>query len=253
MPAISYRNLRETIIIIIFILLSHLSFAAVSYNVLKEEARFYREKGYEVQRSGDLDTAMGYYQKAVELDPLYAAAYNDLGVVYDIKGLKDRAEKCYLKTINLDPNYQSVYFNLANLYEEKGNFRKAADYWKKRIKIGDPNDPWTQKAKQRLANIGILCPDIADQLKYEETRKLMKDVSQKKDYLAATTPEAVTEEKEKKEKAKRLFLSAQANYSKGNFAAALKYAATAQCFDPSNSEIEKFVDKVRGKISAYSQ
>jgi len=253
MPAISHRNLRKTIIIIIFMLLPHLSFAAVRDNILKEEARFYRGKGYEAQRGGDLDTAMVYYQKAVELDPFYAAAYNDLGVIYDIRGFKDRAEERYLKSINIDPNYQSAYFNLANLYEEKGDFRKAADYWKKRIKIGDPNDPWTQKAKQRLENIGILWPDIAGQLKYEETVDLRKSVSQKKDYLASTTPEVIAEEKEKKKKAKRLFLSAQANYSKGNFAAALKYAATAQCFDPSNSEIEKFVDKVRGKISAYSQ
>jgi len=253
MPTISHRNLRKTIIIIIFILLSHLSFAAVSYNVLKEEARFYREKGYEVQRSGDLDTAMVYYQKAVELDPLYAAAYNDLGVVYDIKGLKDRAEECYLKSINIDPNYQSAYFNLADLYEEKGDFRKAADYWKKRIKIGDANDPWTKKAKLRLQNIGIICPDIAAEVKQEETQELMKSISQGKDYQAAKTPEKVAEQKENAGTAKRLFLSAQANYSKGNYAAALKEAATAQHYDPSNSDIDRLIDRIRGKLSAYSQ
>lgn len=210
------------------ILLPSLFVAAQTKN-LKEEARIYRDKGYAAQGIGDLDTAMTYYQKAIELDPRYAVAYNDLGVIYDIKGFQDRAEASYIKCLKIDPYYQNAYFNLANLYEEKGDLRKAATYWKKRIQIGDPNDPWTQKAKQRLRNIGMLVEDIGRQLKRQEA-----------------VDSGGT--------AQRLFINAKSNYLKGEYAAALKDAVTAQYLDPSNRDIEKFIEKIREKIlSGYSR
>ena len=50
---------------------------------LQREARDYRQEGVEYQRIDDLDTAMAYYQKAIELDPSYTVAYNDLGIIYE--------------------------------------------------------------------------------------------------------------------------------------------------------------------------
>lgn len=253
MPAISYRSLLRTLIIIIAMLLFPF-FATAQDTTLKEQAKIYREKGYAAQTNGDLDRAMSYYQKAIELDPVCAAAYNDLGVIYDVKGFKDRAEDSYLKCIKIDSNYQSAYFNLANLYEEKGELRKATGYWKKRIAIGDPNDPWTKKAKERLQNIGILVEDIGYELRQQEMADLIKNVSREKEYLESKTLAGIAEQKEKKEKAKRLFINARTNYSKGNYAAALKDAALAQSLDPSNDDINKFVDKIREKIlGAYIQ
>ena len=249
MPAQSYRNLQKIIIIILLTLVPSLVVRA-HMDSLKEEARSYRDKGYQAQSSGDLDTAMSYYQKAIELNPLCAAAHNDLGVIYEIKGLKDRAQDSYMKSIQADHNYSSAYFNLANLYEEQGNFRKAADFWKKRIRMGDPNDPWTQKARSRLENIGMLVEDIGRQLKQEETADLIKSVSQDKDYLESKASNVISK---KKEKARTFFSIAKEHYARGNYAAALKDASTAQFLDPSNTEIEEFADKIRGKINSYSQ
>ena len=245
MPAISYRNLLNILIIAVLVMLASLS-ASAQDNNLKQQSKFYRDQGYQAQSTGDLDTAMSYYQKAIELDPVNAAAYNDLGVIYDIKGFKDRARESYMKCLKIDPNYQSVYFNLANFYEEKGNLQEAANYWRKRIQLGDPNDPWTKKAKERLQNIGIIAEDIGSELKREETAELIKSVTYEKDYLEDKTP--IEQMAKKQEKAKKLLRDAKANYAKGEFAAALKEAATAQYFDPSNSDIDKFIEKVREKI-----
>ena len=63
---------------------------------LQKQARSYRAQGLELQCIGNMDAAMSLYQKAIELDPAYPVAYNDLGIIYEAKGLIDRAEESYL-------------------------------------------------------------------------------------------------------------------------------------------------------------
>ena len=46
---------------------------------------------------------MALYQKAVAVDPSYAEAYNDLGVIYEAVNAPDKAEQCYIKSIKVDP------------------------------------------------------------------------------------------------------------------------------------------------------
>jgi len=226
------------------------SFATAQPADFKAAAKHYREKGYTAQANGDVDTAMSYYQKAIELDPTYAVAYNDLGVLYELKGFQDRAEESYLKCLKINPKYQSAYFNLANLYEEKGDLNKAAGYWKKRIEIGDPNEPWTRKAKERLQNIGLVSEEIRNELKEQEKKELIKSISRQKDMEDKDLLEADSQ----KTRARKLFKSATANYSQGNYAASLKESALANALDPANSDIEKLMNKAQEKIrGAYSQ
>ncbi len=117
------------------------------------QAQQYRQAGLEKQRIGNLSEAMSLYQKAIAVDPGYAVAYNDLGVVYEAMGLPARAEESYLKALKIDPGYLGAYTNLALFYENKRDLEKAAFYWGKRAQIGSPDDPWTQKAARRLKDI----------------------------------------------------------------------------------------------------
>ncbi|MDD5731151.1 MAG: tetratricopeptide repeat protein, partial [Candidatus Omnitrophica bacterium] len=64
-----------------------------------QQARMYRSQGQQLQNSGNIDAALALYKKATELDPMYAPAYNDLGVMYETKGMIDEAEVCYLRAI----------------------------------------------------------------------------------------------------------------------------------------------------------
>lgn len=100
---------------------------------LQKQARIYRAEGFELQSFGDIDAAMGLYQKAVALDPMYAVVYNDLGIIYEAKDILDKAELYYLTALKLDPNLLSAYSNLALLYESKRELEKAAYYWEKEL------------------------------------------------------------------------------------------------------------------------
>ncbi|MEK7849988.1 MAG: tetratricopeptide repeat protein, partial [Candidatus Omnitrophota bacterium] len=86
----------------------------------KKMAMEYRDRGLKAQKGGDPETALIYFQKAMELDPSLAVAYNDAGVIYESKGWNDRAKQAYGKAIDLDPTLASPYYNLGSIYEKEG-------------------------------------------------------------------------------------------------------------------------------------
>jgi tetratricopeptide (TPR) repeat protein len=198
-------------------------------------ARVYRSQGLELQRIGNIEGAMVLYQKAIQLDPSYPIAYNDLGIIYESKGLTDRAEENYLKAIKVDPTFLSAYTNLAIVYENKRDLEKALICWQKRAQLGLPDDPWTQKARQRLEDISMVLSSNPQDDREKEIIGLLKDVEAEKAIL----------KKEDKALSNRYFEKAKESYAKGNYAAAIKEALDARQLDPSNKEIDKLIEKAR--------
>ena len=123
---------------------------------LREEAITYRIQGYEAQRRGDAGTALSLYQKATALDPSYPTPYNDVGVLLEEQGRLEEAERSYRQALTLNPNYLEAHANLAMLYERMGQKEKAIFHWMKRYQLGDPYDPWTARAEERLVALGVL-------------------------------------------------------------------------------------------------
>lgn len=148
------------------------------------QARVYRNEGLRAQSLGDLDSALVFYQKAVELDPEYQVVYNDLGIIYEAKGEPERAEASYLKALAIDPYYLSAYSNLALFYESKRDLVNAAEYWKKRYELGNPEDLWTMKAQQRLKDIQLmLAADPLLEVRLKQIRDLTRGTRKKKKIL----------------------------------------------------------------------
>lgn len=202
---------------------------------LQSQARDYRLKGLEFQSTGNIDAALSLYQKAIELDPNYAVAFNDLGIVFEERGLIERAEESYLKAIKIDPCYLSAYSNLALLYEGKRDLEKAAFYWKKRIELGLSDDPWVQKAQQRLKDIKVVQEGGHIASLEQEVIGLTKDMTTEKSIL----------KQDNNALAKKHFEKAKRSYNKQDYATAIKEALDAQYLDPANTEIEKFIEKVQ--------
>ena len=203
---------------------------------LQDFARRYRDQGLTAQKAGDIETAMKYYQKAIEFDSYYAAPYNDLGIIYEGAGYPNKAEEKYLKAIEIDPNYLSAYTNLALFYENKRDLTKAANYWKKRAQLGQANDPWTQKAAQRVEDLRVVmsATPLKD-AREQEVIGFMKDISHNKDLL----------NKDDAALARDHFNRAQRYYDKGDLPSAFKEALDAQYLDQNNTEIETFLDKIQ--------
>jgi len=217
---------------------------------LQKQARLYRQQGLELQRVDDLDSAMAFYQKATELDPVYAVPYNDLGIIYEAKGWLDRAEDSYLKAIKIDPDYLSAYSNLALLYENKHQLDQAEFFWQKRAELGLADDPWTQRAKSRLEDIWLVLdkrPNVS--FREQEILEFMQDVSANLSALKKDDTKPFKKvQQDNRDIARDYFNKAKLSYEKADFVTALKQALEAQQLDPSNKNVNTFIEELQRRL-----
>lgn len=78
------------------------------------EALFKLANGY--YQAGKLDDAVFAYQKAIQLNPSYDAAYANLGAVYYAQQKLPQAEEAYAKANALSPNDADIIYNLGAIY-----------------------------------------------------------------------------------------------------------------------------------------
>jgi type IV pilus assembly protein PilF len=75
------------------------------------DAKAQVEFGINVAQRGLWREAIYRWQKATEIDPTYAAAFNDLAIAYEHEGQLDKARKAYERALELDPNNAQVRQN----------------------------------------------------------------------------------------------------------------------------------------------
>jgi tetratricopeptide (TPR) repeat protein len=119
----------------------------------RKRAERQRNRGFAHQKRGNIDRAERYYREAIELDPSFAAAHNDLGTVLADKGNYNEAKEAFLKALRLDPAFYRVHSNLARLFEMKGDRVKALEHWRIRAELGNPDDEWTRFAKEKVKEL----------------------------------------------------------------------------------------------------
>ncbi len=147
----------------------------------RKQALIYRLDGLRSQKSGNLEVALSLFQKAIEIDPSLAAAYNDIGIIYETMDSPEPAEKAYLQAIELDQDFAGPYANLALFYESQNQMDKAVFYWASRAEMGLEEDPWRKKAKDRCAELVESMPELKDkQLEAEETELRNKITKERK-------------------------------------------------------------------------
>ena len=77
----------------------------------RSDAKEHVEFGISIANKGLWSEATSHWEKAVEIDPTYAAAWNNLGIAYEQQGKFEEANKSYNKAIQLDPNNQLIRQN----------------------------------------------------------------------------------------------------------------------------------------------
>lgn len=89
------------------------------------EADEWLAKGNTAYEAKNYDEAITCYKKATELDPAFASAYYNLGIIYAAKGLLDEAVSAYKKVLTINPDYYAARNNLATAYITIGMFDEA--------------------------------------------------------------------------------------------------------------------------------
>jgi tetratricopeptide (TPR) repeat protein len=102
--------------------LAHLGRVA---ELVPHSVRGYSGMALILQRSGDADGAIDSCLKALAIDPTKAEVENILAAAYELKGWSDQAEARYEKAIRIQPRYAAAYANLATLYAKGRRFEAA--------------------------------------------------------------------------------------------------------------------------------
>ena len=85
--------------------------AGTAFADARSDAKAQVEFGINVAQRGLWREAIYRWEKATEIDPTYAAAFNDLAIAYEHEGQLDKARKAYERALELDPNNAQVRQN----------------------------------------------------------------------------------------------------------------------------------------------
>jgi len=153
---------------------------------LKEQAIVYFQQAHQLQMQGDLENALLYYtksidlfptaeaytfrgwaysfegrlseailecQKAIATDPAFGNPYNDIGAYLIQKGQLDEAIPWLNKALAAE-RYESYCFphmNLARIWEKKGRWRDAIGEYKKAVEANPEHTPALQALRRLQA------------------------------------------------------------------------------------------------------
>lgn len=91
--------------------------AVVSAADQRKEAEAYVEFGIVLAQKGVWSGAIERFSRATEIDPTYAAAWNNLGIGFEQGGKFDEARKAYERALELEPN-NTFFRNNYDLFRE---------------------------------------------------------------------------------------------------------------------------------------
>ena len=97
------------------------------------------EKGMDAFNKGDTKMAVANFEKAIEIYPQYAQAYNNLGVVRIAQGDKPGSKQAFTRAVKINDHFAPGYVNLARMALVDNMLADAAPLLEKALAI-DPNN-----------------------------------------------------------------------------------------------------------------
>ncbi len=84
-------------------------------------------------REGNAQTAVQLYERALDINPDFVQVYINMGVsLYEVEDY-EKAAQSFEKALKLGARTPAVYRNLANAYQALGEYEKAAEFHKKSL------------------------------------------------------------------------------------------------------------------------
>ncbi|MBF0358323.1 MAG: tetratricopeptide repeat protein [Magnetococcales bacterium] len=104
-------------------------------NIVNNKMEQTFQKARSFQLSGDLDQAIEWYQKTLEIKPDSTAALNNIGGILKNQGRLDESIAILEKVVNIEPNNPEALNNLGCAMVEQGRVAQAVDLLKKATTI----------------------------------------------------------------------------------------------------------------------
>ncbi|HEY3174598.1 MAG TPA: tetratricopeptide repeat protein [Candidatus Polarisedimenticolia bacterium] len=116
----------------------------------RDEAMALNARGVALHYKGAAQAAEASFRSALDLDPGFAEAHNNLGLTLSRQGRDAEAEACFQKALELDPGMGEAVNNLGFLFHQNMQFEKAVEMFKRSaLDAGDASVAYT--------NLGNAC------------------------------------------------------------------------------------------------
>ena len=93
--------------------------------------------------------AIGHFNRALKIDSLYAEAYNNRGISLWKIGQRSKALDDLAKAVQLDPSYADPLYNLGLIYWEEGDAVRARKMWEEYLRLR-PKGFWSDLIRSYL-------------------------------------------------------------------------------------------------------
>jgi Flp pilus assembly protein TadD len=110
--------------------------------------------GHLLTNIGRTDEAMVHLSKALELNPKNAEAHNNFGILLAMIGRPDEAMVHFQKALELNPNYANAHSNLGNLLATIGRSDEAIARYQKALELNPNNGQAHYNISILLAKMG---------------------------------------------------------------------------------------------------
>jgi tetratricopeptide (TPR) repeat protein len=105
--------------------------------------------GLLLHRMGQYGEAQGAYASAIQHDPALCEAMYNLGSLHEDLGDTEEAIRCYDRALVLSPDYADAHFNLAGALARAGRGDDAVHHWQRYLQL-DAGSPWARIARAHL-------------------------------------------------------------------------------------------------------
>ncbi len=85
------------------------------------------DRGVQLQRGGELEEAMDYYERHLSKHVGHPGCWNNMGIIFQRQGKYDKAIGAYAKAIAAYPDNFRTYNNMAICYLIQMNYKRAAE------------------------------------------------------------------------------------------------------------------------------
>ncbi|WP_161485976.1 TPR end-of-group domain-containing protein [Desulfotomaculum copahuensis] len=114
----------------------------------KEALDIYRQ-GYQAYAAHHYSESIGYFDRAINLDPACYQAYSYKGAALAFAGRYQQAMPLLDKAIMLNPHYEDAYFNKAISLELAGVYGQALIFYDQALEV-NARDPWAYYGKASI-------------------------------------------------------------------------------------------------------
>ncbi len=102
---------------LLFVVVLVVAFSGAVYADARSDAKAQVEFGIAVAQRGLWKEAIYRWERATQIDPTYAAGFNNLAVAYEHEGMLDKAAEAYERALKLEPDNTLVRQNF-ELFKE---------------------------------------------------------------------------------------------------------------------------------------